>query len=530
MENSNQETTTGQQTINIQVPTADNLAGRRPLIQLLFAFAVILFFFNFFTISCQDQKIGDVKGIDLVTGTEIKSQDLFTGEDTEGEKIPPNIWAIIAFGAGILGFGVYLMKEKNESILGAVTGSIGVGALLILQMAINKAMEKEGEGMIETKFHFAYWGALVAFGIAAYLSYLRYQKGKNQVFQAYSSPTIEQKNENIVQPVSENVNPPKRIDIGGLLRKNIKYILGLVGLGIVLFAVYFFFLKPNPAKDAKIISYALCDCTKNWMEERIKINEYFIKSFEQYNFKNRKDARDKLEELNNPGYEEYSECTEKATQNYNELRNKYIDKPKLLEKFDLTHTAQADNCDSKESQLSSLNEVIEDKILSIKIPEPDIENIKNDLLGRHMLGWNFDALSEFKEVKIVNTTQGSERIEYTLDLKLEGYLGNNKHDAQIIVFYTKDYDNWYFNDIKPIYITYEYLVESESWTEIIPLQNCYWNFGGEHKIVWKTGPYSPEILSGPDQLYAKLPTLNRYLVKSREGRPVTIKLTYKPYN
>jgi len=79
MENQNQESGTGQQTINIQVPSADNIASRRSLIPLLFAAVIIFFFFNFFTLSCGGQKVGSVTGINLVTGTELKDRDMFSG-------------------------------------------------------------------------------------------------------------------------------------------------------------------------------------------------------------------------------------------------------------------------------------------------------------------------------------------------------------------------------------------------------------------------------------------------------------------
>src|SRR5450759_4951577 len=170
MENQNQENGSGQQTINIQVPSTDNIASRRSLIPVLFAVAIIFFFFNFFTVSCGGQKVGSVTGINLVTGTELKGHDLFSGSETKGEKIPSNMWAIIAFGAAIIGLGAFLIKEKTESLIGTGAGAIGFGSLLILQFAIKNAIEKKAEGSpIQTDFEFAYWGALIAMGIAGFI-------------------------------------------------------------------------------------------------------------------------------------------------------------------------------------------------------------------------------------------------------------------------------------------------------------------------------------------------------------------------
>lgn len=202
MENQNQESASGQQTINIQVPSADNIASRRSLIPILFAVVIIFFFFNFFTVSCGGQKVSSITGINLVTGTELKDHDLFSGKETKGEKIPSSMWAIIAFGAAIIGLGAFLIKEKNESLIGTGAGAIGFGSLLILQFAIKDAIEKKAEGSpIQTDFEFAYWGALIAMGIAGFISYLRMQRTHNIIVSVGSKAGAN----------TENINQPQAI-------------------------------------------------------------------------------------------------------------------------------------------------------------------------------------------------------------------------------------------------------------------------------------------------------------------------------
>ena len=114
MENQNQESGTPQQTINIQIPSADNIASRRSLIPVLFAAVIIFFFFNFFIVSCGGQKVVSITGMELVKGTEIKAPDMFSDKETKGEEIPSNTWAIIAFGAAIIGLGAFLIREKEK--------------------------------------------------------------------------------------------------------------------------------------------------------------------------------------------------------------------------------------------------------------------------------------------------------------------------------------------------------------------------------------------------------------------------------
>lgn len=461
MENQNQESGTGQQTINIQVPSADNIASRRSLIPLLFAAVIIFFFFNFFTVSCGGQKVGSVTGINLVTGTELKDRDMFSGRETKGEKIPSSAWAIIAFGAAIIGLGAFLIKEKREALIGTGAGAIGFGSLLILQFAIKNAIEKKAEGAIQTDFQFAYWAALIAMGIAGFISYLRMQKTHNIVVSVVPPSTHTTPNaENINQPIA-SINPIQQtnnFDIGAWLGKNIKIILSVFGVLAVLFGIYYFFLKPNPTKDAKNVAAAYCDCATKYNDAMIKANEDFIKSFDSYNFKKRQEARNKLQELQNVANSDNSNCNNAVQQKYNEKRNKFISNKELLEKFDFAYNAQSVMCNpSNQSKLSSLYTEIENKISSIKVSEPDIEKVKRDLLGHKIFAsdnyhnWNFAYLEEFKNVTILNSSISSTYLELRIDMDLSDYKTNEPFKANVIVTYTLNGDEWVFDNVKATY-------------------------------------------------------------------------------
>ena len=75
-----------------------------------------------------------------------------------------------------------------------------------------------------------------------------------------------------------------------------------------------------------------------------------------------------------------------------------------------------------------------------KIPEPDIEKIKNDLIGQKIPGWNFEYLSEIKLATISNTTRSTARIEFQIDLHMVGYTktDDSYNDAQVIVTYLQE--------------------------------------------------------------------------------------------
>lgn len=539
MENQNQESGTGQQTINIQVPSADNIASRRSLIPLLFAAVIIFFFFNFFTVSCGGQKIGSVTGINLVTGTELKDRDMFSGRETKGEKIPSSTWAIIAFGAAIIGLGAFLIKEKREALIGAGAGAIGFGSLLILQFAIKSAIEKKAEGAIQTDFQFAYWAALIAMGIAGFVSYLRMQKTHNIVVSVtpQSPPSTTQNAENITQPISSinTIQQTNSFDIGEWFSKNKKIVIGIVGIAIILFGVYYFFIKHDPVKDAKNATSAFCDCSTKYNDAMIKANEEFIKSFDSYGFKKRQEARTKLQELQITANSENSNCNSIAQQKYSEKRNRYIADKELLEKFDFAYNAQSGSCNpANQTKLSSLYSEIENKITTIKDPLPDIEKIKSDLLGHKLLTWNFDALSEFNQASILKVTEGSNITEFQVKLHLVGFTNptTDIHDAEILVTYSQSNDGWYFNDVKPIYYTQNYTAKVNDWTSIsfrnLP-KVSYTIIDNGQKFWVQDGSYGTKYKGGPggDQYHLNS---NEIYVMSREENPVTLVFKFTQTN
>jgi len=541
MENQTHENGSGQQSINIQVPSADNIASRRPLIPALFAIVIVFFFFNFFTISCGGQKIASVTGFNMVTGTQLNDKDMFTGNQKKGEKIPSNLWAVLAFGAAIIGLGAFLIKEKREAVIGTGAGVVGFGSLVILQFAVKAAIEKKAEGAIQTDFQFAYWGALLAIGMAGFISYLRMQKTTPltiTVTPPASSNEINTENgsQGTQNPIQNNSNfdsgewVSKNSKTSAAWIKNNKKIAIGIGLGIVtLLIVYNVFLKHDPVRDAKRAASAMCDCSIQYAEDIIKVNEDFVKSFQSFGFTKRQDARNKYQELQNKVNEQSVTCSNEAQLKYEKARNRYIAEQELITKFDFAFNNLRSTCNTTDQgKLTSSYAEVEKMITTIKDPEPDIEKIKTDLIGQHILGWNFDALAEFKEAKISNIFKGNERIEFQLDMKLEGINQQSKHDAQVMVVYIQTNDGWVFNNVNTVFITYSYEVPSDNWINITPVQNCRWNVADDQKLLWKTDSWGSEIKSGPDALNASLPSSSSYLLKSREGRPITVTFTYRP--
>ncbi|MCB0540604.1 MAG: hypothetical protein KDE33_24015 [Bacteroidetes bacterium] len=543
MENQNQQNQEQSQSINIQIPSADNIASRRPLIPAAFAFALFCFFFTFCDLKCtaNGQKLASVTGFELVTGTQLKDHDMMSGRETKGEKIPPSIWAILAFGAAVIGLGVFLIKEKREALVGTGAGAIGFCSLLILQFVAKSAIEKKTEGQLAAEFQFAYWVALLALGIAGWISYLRMKQTSNIVVNFTPPPQSIAENvlaESSITPqqVQSSSSPQTTttsengFDVAEWFKKNKKIAIGVITSFLVLFGVYRIFLKHDPERDGKSVAIAYCDCAEKANAGNIKANEEFLNSFSSYNFKKRQEARNKLEELKNPANTAQIECNNKAQIKYNELRNRYITNEEVQKKFDFAYTAQSGICNpSNQSKLNSMFAEIESKIATIKDPEPDIQKIKSDLIGKKIPGWNFDALSEFENAKISNTTHGSDRVEYTIDLHLVGFRSKDPHDAQILVTYNQGADGWYYGDVKEIFITYINTAPVNNWKRVTPLQNCTYSIIDNGQKFWvQDGSYGSKYKGGGSDGDTYYLRSSQIYIMSREDHPVDLVFKYTP--
>lgn len=163
------------------------LAQYRNPIQVSFFLVILFFFFGFCNFKCNGTKVASLTGINLVTGTHLKTQmnGLFDANSfnpgasrkrsSRREKIPANFWAILAFLAAIAGFVIFYRKSKREALGGTILGITGIVALFILRLVVKNKLEEHGGGMvhIEASFLFGYWASLLAFIVAGGLSYLR---------------------------------------------------------------------------------------------------------------------------------------------------------------------------------------------------------------------------------------------------------------------------------------------------------------------------------------------------------------------
>ena len=164
---------------------------------------------------------------------------------------------------------------------------------------------------------------------------------------------------------------------------------------------------------------------------------------------------------------------------------------------------------------------------------PDIERIKSDLIGQHILGWSFDAISEFKQSNISNTTKNPTRIEYEIDLSLVGITSplTDIHEAKIMVTYILGDNGWYFNNVKELFITYIYTAPVNEWLSINPLKNATYSIIHKGQRFWvQDGYYGRKYKVGGNDGESYRLTSPQIYILSRDSKPVDIIIKYIPSN
>lgn len=112
----------------------------------LFGVIIISFFMSFFTIKCNHEKVVDVKGIHLVMGQSIDTEDSTIFKQKKGRVIDPNIFAIIAFIAAVAGTGIYFLRIGKKEVATAIIAATGLLSLLALRLQLHDQTQQQNDG------------------------------------------------------------------------------------------------------------------------------------------------------------------------------------------------------------------------------------------------------------------------------------------------------------------------------------------------------------------------------------------------
>lgn len=301
------------------------------------------------------------------------------------------------------------------------------------------------------------------------------------------------------------------------------------GCLIALILVYNLFLKADPVKDGKNLAKNYCLCAEELNKDNATTMQAFLNEFDSKNFKSRLEAKTSLLNLFQPNQTKYNNCTQQADIKYRERYADYNGKGgSNVYIFEQTYTSLISGCNSlSDNQTLSIQTSIDQKVQSIQDPEPDIEQIKRDLLNREIPGWRFAYLNEFESISIVQKFPAQDRLDFDLQLSLVDNEKKNKHEAGVYIVYNKSDEGWYLNEVNFKYITFDNLIAPDSWTQVAPLPNTRWTADNSYNLTWKTCEWCPEYQSGPSRPPMTLPSSNIYMIKAEDGQAVNVKFTYR---
>jgi len=214
----------------------------------------------------------------------------------------------------------------------------------------------------------------------------------------------------------------------------------------------------SPEKDGIKVAKMMYHCGNDY---DVALNNAYKSYIKNFNFETRIDARGSLRESRQKVEENYQECGRKAVEYHNKLKSKYLTNKDKTEKFEYAFR-NASNDDSNKRLSSAIQQEIdankrkiEEVILSVIPPKPDLERLKNDLIGRSIyhadygLGTKIRSHDNLQMVEILNATDSEH--EYLLDVHLlvQGQFHQYEtKNANLKYVLPNDKDDWEIGDFR----------------------------------------------------------------------------------
>lgn len=299
---------------------------------------------------------------------------------------------------------------------------------------------------------------------------------------------------------------------------------------IGLWGLYAIFIKNYPDKDAATLGKMYCDCHEKKKDAIVKSGEEFVQLFDQQKFTNRQEARENWATKENTALVPIQNSEKQIEEKYASYQKRYSNDYNAANVLTQNYNRTKSECEAKYAQyIQDTYKKIENIIATVQSPEPDVEKIKSDLLGKAITGWKFDYLSEFGNMEIINTTRNNQRIEHDLKLHLIGETNKGEHECELKVTYTLQDYGWQLNTCAMQSITYTYTAPVNSWQSIQPLSGCYYDIidnGHQYWVLDGYGWFAPKYKGGPGGEKFTL-TNSEINISSREPNPVEIQFKYK---
>jgi hypothetical protein len=169
-----------------QIPVrrvTDETERRSPIV---FAIAAICFILPFVSFSCGGQRFATLSGLDLVRGAKVSVDESAlegfsdslnesfgatpdpsdaSSTDTQSEDTDPELWAIIALAAAVIGIAIGFTKNRLRTVGSLAAAAVGFLSLIVLRMVLSGEFDipKEAQSIVAFQYRFGYWIVIVLF-------------------------------------------------------------------------------------------------------------------------------------------------------------------------------------------------------------------------------------------------------------------------------------------------------------------------------------------------------------------------------
>lgn len=280
---------------------------------------------------------------------------------------------------------------------------------------------------------------------------------------------------------------------------------------------------------------SICTCYATYEAEMQKELKTFLLDFDKKQYSKKTVAEENLEEITKNIQSQKEDCISDVKSNTDFYESLTYEERR---KFNSTVEENKKSCNKEYDYLSSESyKSIEQKMQSIKAPEPTIDMIKSDLIGKKVPLWTFDYLSEFRDTKVISTEKYNDNttLEYIISTILYAEKKKQRNEAILIVYYKKQNEEWKIDSVKLKSISFVRTIPAgERWLIVDFLKGYTFTFDNTYKLFWKYNiNVSGGIKTGPWIKGIKFSFEKECLrynmkcnVKSLEGKEVGVKFTY----
>ena len=271
----------------------------------------------------------------------------------------------------------------------------------------------------------------------------------------------------------------------------------------------------SPEKKGKELGEQFCDCQKKYVEAQ-NYQEY-LEKFDSYGFKTRTEARQKWQDMKDNSKRQFEQCAQEVEKKVKEARAKFptnaddlydlasyqkkMKNPKAFQKeiekktkefaknqeklrtFEDAYRNTINQCSVNQPILDE--QIINERILTIKPQKPDEVRLKQNLVGRKILEqsggyfgnrwtWQIGAANEIKNIKIEKEEKVGEDYELDVHLILQKEQGSQYEADLTLICVLGQEDDWKIDFIKTKDIR---IVKTGRYDDCITkeVKKSYWN-------------------------------------------------------